>query len=343
MKIVEVEEIKSIIENSPREALLQCIEDAFVSYSDGSATVPPVGHLGFTDPPGDMHIKYGFIKNDPSYVIKIASGFYQNESIGLPNSNGLMMVFNAKTGQPEVLLQDEGYLTDFRTALAGAVVAKHMAPKEVSTIGIIGTGAQAKLQLELLSWVTDCREVYVYGRTEDKVVSYAAEMYVKGFNITKCESPGEVARHCNLIVTTTASNLPLLTAIDIQPGTHITAMGSDVPGKQELSADLLAKAGIVACDSKTQCIDHGETHFAVANGLVKEADVIEIGEWIKQGTTRSEDAITVADLTGIATQDIKIAGYVLSQLSKTPRNLSSTNHTFKNTLKLSFRRQEKSY
>lgn len=312
MRVIGVEEIKSIIDNSSREALLQCIEDAFVSYSDGSATVPPVGHLGFTDPPGDMHIKYGYIKDDPYYVIKIASGFYQNGSIGLPNSNGLMMVFNANTGLPEVLMQDEGFLTDFRTALAGAVVAKHMAPKVVRAIGIIGTGAQAKLQLELLSWVTDCHEVHVYGRTDDKVTSYAAEMCVKGFNITKCESPREVAQHCNLIVTTTASTEPLLSADEIQAGTHITAMGSDVHGKQELSANLLGKADTVTCDSKTQCIDHGETHFAVASGQLKEADVIEIGEWISEQRLRGADQITIADLTGIATQDIKIASLVLA-------------------------------
>ncbi len=307
MKVIGLEEIKAIIESSPRAALLQCIEDAFVAYSDGSATVPPVGHLGFLDPPGDMHIKYGHIKGDPYYVIKVATGFYQNQSIGIPNNNGLMLVFNASTGQPEALIQDEGYLTDLRTALAGAVVAKYMAPASVNGIGIIGTGVQARFQLRLLSWVTDCRNVYVYGRGDDKVLSYAAEMAVEGFNITKCTSPAEVARQSNLIVTTTASNEPLLTAEDIKPGTHITAMGSDVPGKQELDASILAMANSVVCDSKSQCIDHGEAHFAVAGGSLREADLSELGTWIVEGRSRGKKDITVADLTGIATQDIKIA------------------------------------
>ncbi len=315
MRVIGLEEIKAIIESSPREALLQCIEDAFVAYSDGSATVPPVGHLGFTDPPGDMHIKYGYIKDDPYYVIKVATGFYQNQSIGLPNNNGLMLVFNAGTGQPEALIQDEGYLTDLRTALAGAVVAKYMAPASVNGIGIIGTGVQARFQLRLLSWVTDCRNVYVYGRSDDKVLSYAAEMAVEGFNITKCTSPAEVARQSNLIVTTTASNEPLLTAEDIKPGTHITAMGSDVPGKQELDASILTMANSVVCDSKSQCIDHGEAHFAVASGSLQNADLSELGTWIVEGRSRDKEDITVADLTGIATQDIKIASFVLERLS----------------------------
>ncbi len=317
MKVIGLEEIKAIIENSPREALLPCIEDAFVAYSDGSATVPPVGHLGFLDPPGDMHIKYGYIKGDPYYVIKVATGFYQNQSIGLANNNGLMLVFNASTGQPEALLQDEGYLTDLRTALAGAVAAKYMAPASVNGIGIIGTGVQARLQLRLLSWVTDCRKVYVYGRSDDKVLSYAAEMAVEGFNITKCTTPAEVARQSNLIVTATASNEPLLTAEDIKPGTHITAMGSDVPGKQELDASILTMANNVVCDSKSQCIDHGEAHFAVASGSLGEADLSELGTWIVEGRSRDKEDITVADLTGIATQDIKIASHVLSNGIKT--------------------------
>ncbi|MEQ8712420.1 MAG: hypothetical protein RIC80_05360 [Cyclobacteriaceae bacterium] len=317
MRVIGLEEIKAIIESSPREALLQCIEDAFVAYSDGSATVPPVGHLGFTDPPGDMHIKYGYIKGGPYYVIKVATGFYQNQSIGLPNNNGLMLVFNAGTGQPEALLQDEGYLTDLRTALAGAVAAKYMAPASVDGIGIIGTGVQARLQLQHLSWVTDCRNVYVHGRSDDKVLSYAAEMAVEGFNITKCTSPAEVARQSNLIVTTTASNEPLLTAEDIKPGTHITAMGSDVPGKQELDTSILKMANSVVCDSKSQCIDHGEAHFAVASGSLQKADLLELGTWIVEGRSRDKEDITVADLTGIATQDIKIASHVLSNGIKT--------------------------
>jgi ornithine cyclodeaminase len=259
-----------------------------------------------------MHIKYGYIHSDPYYVVKIASGFYQNEALGLPNNDGLMMVFNARTGAPEVLLQDEGYLTDLRTALAGAVTAQNMAPENIKAIGIIGTGVQARLQLSLLSWVTDCREVYVYGRNDDKVLSYAAEMRLEGFSITKCDSPKEVAVHCNLIVTTTAASSPLLRASDIQLGTHITAMGSDAPGKQELDADILELADLVACDSKSQCIHHGETHFAVANRVVSEAKIVEVGDLINQPIFRQPDDITVADLTGIATQDIKIAGFVLA-------------------------------
>lgn len=311
MKTLNLDQIRQIIEGSSREALIQCIEEAFVALSDGSATVPPVGHLGFTSPPGDMHVKYGYIQKDPYYVVKIASGFYQNMAQGLPNNNGLMLVFNAGTGMPECLLQDEGYLTDLRTALAGAVVAKHLGPKGIKAIGILGTGVQARMQLEMLSWVTDCKEVYVYGRSDEKCNQYKTDMEPMGFNIQICETTTEVAAQCNLIVTTTASPTPLLSAQDIKPGTHITAMGADAPGKQELDAEILKAASIVACDSKAQCLHHGETQFAIAAGLIKETAIDEIGALITNPIQRSENDITVADLTGIATQDIKIASFVL--------------------------------
>lgn len=314
MRTISLKQIRETIAGASRQDLLQCIEEAFITLSDGSADVPPVGHLGFTEPPGDMHIKYGHIKGDAYYVVKIASGFYQNQNIGLPNNNGLMLVFNAKTGIPKCLLQDEGYLTDVRTALAGAVAARHLGPKNIKTIGILGTGVQARMQLEMLSWVTDCKEVCVYGRSTGKAEQYQKDMTAQGFDVRLCESPAEVAARCNLIVTTTASQVALLSAKDIRPGTHITAMGADAPGKQELATEILRMANLVACDSKAQCLHHGEVHFATSSGLINENDVKEIGSLLKNPADRQEADITVADLTGIATQDIKIASFVLSRL-----------------------------
>ena len=164
MKLLNKKEITEVIRNTDPNELIKYIETAFISYSDGTANIPPVGHLGFEAPPADIHIKYGHIKEDPYYVIKIASGFYDNPSIGLPSSNGMMLAFDAKTGTPACILSDEGYLTDLRTALAGAVAAKHLAPKHVSCIGIIGTGIQARFQLQYLKHVTDCKTVFVFGR-----------------------------------------------------------------------------------------------------------------------------------------------------------------------------------
>ena len=143
-QIIQLEDIKEIVKTMD---VVAAIEAGFIQYSNGKTVVPPVGELILEDPPGDVHIKYGYIKKDDYYVIKIASGFYENSAVGLPSSNGLMLLFNQQTGSPVAVLLDEGFLTDVRTAAAGALVANYFAPKKIKAVGIIGTGIQARLQL----------------------------------------------------------------------------------------------------------------------------------------------------------------------------------------------------
>jgi ornithine cyclodeaminase len=309
--VVSLEKIKSCLSACSDLDLIQIIEDGFISYSKGDVVVPPVGHLPFIDPPGDLHIKYGFIKNDDYYVVKLASGFYNNPQLGLSSSNGLMLVFSQKTGELLSILLDEGHLTDIRTALAGAVVAKHLAPSSVKTIGIVGTGIQARLQLRFLKSVIDCRDVLVWGRSEEKLSEYKRDLMLSDFNINTTQNISELANQCNYIVTTTPSKHPLLLTKDIQPGTHITAVGADTPGKQELEASLFGMASLVIADSKSQCIDHGDIFHPVHQGIIKEDQIIELGTFISIGQKRkNESNISIADLTGVAIQDIQIAKFV---------------------------------
>ena len=141
--------------------LIESIEEGFVEYSRGNSVVPPVGELLFDEPPGDVHIKYGYIKSQDNYVVKIASGFSNNEQLGLSSSHGVMVMFDKNTGYLKCLLHDEGYLTNVRTAIAGAICAKYLAPKEVKGIGIIGNGIQARMQLEYIKDIVNCKEVYI--------------------------------------------------------------------------------------------------------------------------------------------------------------------------------------
>jgi ornithine cyclodeaminase len=307
--------IQALADTSP-EDLLACMERSFTSYSSGEATVPPVGTLTFEQPPGDVHIKYGYLSGSPYYVIKIASGFYDNPLLGLPGSNGLNLVFQQKTGELACILLDEGYLTDLRTALAGAVVAKHFGPAKVDRIGIVGTGLQARLQLRYLKTVTDCRDVLVWGRSTEKLEAYRKDMEGEGFTVTTTLEAGDITSSCNLIVTTTASKTSILPIAGLRPGTLITAMGADTLGKQELDAAILERADLIALDSRSQCIHHGEIHKAWADGLLQEGQLAEIGDLISSGRTRAQsEDIIVADLTGIATQDMLISELVLSGLN----------------------------
>jgi ornithine cyclodeaminase len=316
MQILKKSEIISIIDRCSGQDLVSCIENAFTAYSNGVATIPPVGYLGLKDPPGDVHIKYGYIHGADHYVIKIASGFYNNPVFGLPSSNGMMLSFDAKTGQPASILLDEGYLTDLRTALAGAVAAKHLAKNKINRIGIVGTGIQARFQLKCLAYVKDCRDVLVWGRTPDHCQAYKEEMTDASFNVQIASSLSQLTKECDLIVTTTPSTSALIKADDLQGGTHITAMGADSEGKQELDPKLFSKADYVLCDSLSQCLDHGELYHGIQSGQLKADQCTEIGRWITDSRRRDQSAISVADLTGIATQDIAITSLVLEALQR---------------------------
>ena len=312
MNIFTLEQITAVL---PHLNLIPTIEEGFRRYSARQAVVPPVGELLLEK--GEVHIKYGYLQDDAFYVIKIASGFYENAQLGLPSSNGLMLLFSQETGQPEAILLDEGHLTDTRTAVAGAIAAKYLAPSQVTRIGIVGTGMQARLQLRHLQDVTPCREVLVWGRGEAQLNTYQSEMNQLGFRVETTLDTAVLQKSCNLIVTTTPATEPLLHAENLQSGTHITAVGSDTPHKQELDDAILARADLVVADSIAQCLERGEIHQAIKAGLLTQDRLVELGKVIAgEVNGRTDDAqITVADLTGVAVQDIGIATAVFNQRS----------------------------
>ena len=305
MHILYKKTIKNILEQLD---LVPMIEEGFMAYSQGKSIVPPVGELTFDQPPGDVHIKYGYIIGKTYYVIKIASGFWENEKYGIPNGQGMMLIFEQKTGQPRAILLDDAILTDIRTAIAGQICAQRLS-NNIRKIGIIGTGLQARLQVEYLSKITDCKDVLVWGRNTKKMSLYKDDMKKLGLEVVLAESAKSVASQCNLIITATASNEPLLNENDILNGTHITAMGSDTPGKRELGPGILKSADLVVADSIDQCQERGEIACALRDGDISKQQIVELGDVLsgKKLGRQNEKQITVADLTGVAVQDIQIA------------------------------------
>lgn len=291
------------------QEVMSAIEQGFVAYSEGRAVVPPVGELLFADPPGDVHIKYGYLVGDRYYVIKVASGFYENARFHIPSNNGLILLFDQQTGELLCILHDGGYLTDVRTGLAGALAARYFAPHVVHRIGIVGTGTQARMQLRCLAGVVACREVVVLGRDRGKLLRYQEEMEQEGFVVRPTFSSSELAAECNLIITTTASTTPLLSVDQIRPGTHLTAVGADTPYKQELDPEILRRADLVVADSIIQCRERGEIAHALRQRCIGESQLWELGQVIASNAPRrtSESQVTLVDLTGVAVQDIQIA------------------------------------
>jgi ornithine cyclodeaminase len=313
MRIVSLAEIKASLEGA---VLLEDFEAGFMAFSAGKVVVPPVGELLFRDPPGDVHIKYGYIEGDEDYLIKVASGFYGNAALGLNPNPGFMLLASQTTGELRVLLLEEGYLTNIRTALAGAIAARHLARKDIGRIGVCGTGLQARMQIEALRHVTPCRQIVVWGRRLSEAQRLAGELTAEGFFAAAVATPAEAA-DVDLLVTTTAAETPYITADMLRPGTHVTAMGSDTELKNELHPGVLARAGLVVADSVAQCVTRGEIHHALRAGSITSASVVELGKILAGDHQGRIDGsmITVCDLTGVAVQDIVIAKAVVKRLA----------------------------
>jgi ornithine cyclodeaminase len=229
-----------------------------------------------------------------------------------------MLISSQKTGEPVCILLDDGYLTQVRTAAAGAVAAAYFAPKQISRLGVFGAGVQGKIQVEYLSYVRRFSEVVVWCLNQEEADGYKEEMEVKGFKVKTTFDAEEVASTCNCIVTATPSRKPLLTAEQIRGGTHITAMGSDTADKQELESRILQKADRVIVDSLSQGRLRGEVFHAMEDGLIDPDTPVELGIAIHDSRyyRKSEDEITVVDLTGVAVQDIQIAKLVWDAILK---------------------------
>ncbi|SHM11464.1 ornithine cyclodeaminase family protein [Phytopseudomonas punonensis] len=313
MRIVDKQQIVAHID---LDLAVQWIEEGFVAFSNGTVQVPPVQSFAFTGANGDCCVKSAFMEGSETFTVKISTGFYDNPGKGLASNDGLMLVLSASNGQPIALLQDEGWLTCMRTALAGRIAARLLAPREVHAIGILGTGMQARMQLEQLLPVTACRRVIVWGRSEVALASYKAFASALGFEVHTTVDPREVAQGANLIVCATPSRQALIDNKWVRPGTHITAVGADAPGKQELDPLLVARADRIIVDSIVQCRQYGEVSHALKAGLIEEGRLSEIGALLdgRISGRANDDEITLVDLTGVAIQDAQIARCALQSL-----------------------------
>jgi ectoine utilization protein EutC len=297
------------------EEAITAVEKAFIAYSTKQASLPSVIQLDIPDRKGEVHVKAGYIYGEREFVVKVASGFWQNRMIDLPVSSGLMIAFSSETGFPIAILLDNGYLTELRTAAAGAVAAKYMAPNSVEQVAVIGAGAQGRLQIEALTRVCSFERLMIYDHHPQNVERYRIEMKERlRADLVPAQTPAEALKGSRIVVTTTPSRVPVIFSEWIESGTHITAMGSDNPEKQELDVGVLKRADRIIADSIPQCLRLGEIHHAVTAGVLAEEDIDgELGDVVSGDIPGriSESEITICDLTGVGVQDAAIAGLVV--------------------------------
>ena len=196
------------------------------------------------------------------------------------------------------------------------MAAQAGAPDNVKAIGIIGTGEQARLQAHWTCRLLGLSSIVVYGRNPEQVTKYVTDMTTQGYDVSSASEVKELLGQCNLVITTTPSPTALVLKDDVQPGTHIVAMGTDNPGKQELDAALLEQAAVIMVDDLAQCVHHGDLGHAVRGGLISQDRAVSLGLILarEQPGRLNADDITIADLTGIAAEDIAVASLVWERL-----------------------------
>jgi len=290
---------------------LEAVADGFRRLAEGKATMPPIMRVDVAENNGEVDIKSAYLQGLEGFAVKMSSGFFDNRKLGLPSLSGMMILLSTQTGFPLAILLDNGYLTDVRTGMAGALAARYLAPAKVKTAGVIGAGAQARYQMRALQLVRGFERVLVYSQPHETAESYAAEMAkVLGVPVFVEEGAETVVRQSDVLVTTTPSKAPIVRAQWLHAGLHITAMGADAEEKQELHADVFAHADVVVCDRKSQALRLGELHHAREAGMLPEDDeIVELGELVagsREGR-HNEEQITVCDLTGTGVQDTAIA------------------------------------
>ncbi len=304
---------------------MDAVERAFAAYSSGRAELPGVIHLDVPEGDGEVHVKAGHLHGERFYAAKFASGF-SDPSLRGPAVDGMVIAFDARNGAPAAFLLDNGYLTDLRTGAAGGVAARWLAPQRVEVVAVIGTGGQVRQQLEALSAARPgFAEVRVWGRNVDHARACVERLRARpgvdeGATFEVAGTVRSAVDEADVVITCTASRDPLVRAAWLSPGAHVTALGADGAGKQELDPDVIERADLVAVDSRDQCARLGELQDALAAGVIgdPDADVVELGEIVsgRSGGRTGEGQRTVCDLTGVGVQDVAAAIVVMDAAAR---------------------------
>ena len=309
-----------LVERDLRDAVglgqteMEAIETVYPLITAGVGSMPPIMRIDVPEQNGEIDIKSAYLPGYSGIAVKVSAGFFDNPTRGLPSLGGLMILLDADTGLPQSALFDNGYLTDLRTGLAGAVAAKHLAREDAHAVGILGAGMQARMQLEALTLVRPVRRAIVWARRREQAAQFAAEMSdILKFDVTVANTPEETVG-ADVLVTTTPSLEPLVTEEMLHSGLHITAVGSDAETKQEIHAEAVNKADRFVCDSVAQSSRLGELRAALAAGFDQQ-NAVELGAVITGERTGRNDneQITICDLTGTGAQDTAIASLAVER------------------------------
>jgi alanine dehydrogenase len=309
--LLKKEEVRGLI---CMKEVIGTVEEAYKAFNSGQVDQPGYIGLHLPAPRGEIDFKLGYYKTDEVISMKASSGtFPDNPPVyGLPTHMGTILLFDARTCAL-ICVMDGTLITGLRTGAAGAVSVKALARKNARIVTSIGTGIQARMQIRAITEVMNIEAIHAWDRDAENLARYKADIESEfGIPVVMANSKKEAVEQADILVTTTRGTGPVVEADWIKPGTHIVAIGSDAPGKQELDPEIFRSARIVV-DSISQCVEKGETQNPLKSRVITKDDIHgEIGEvllGIKPGRTNDEE-ITIFDSTGMAIQDNTTAGKI---------------------------------
>jgi len=291
---------------------LDAVEKVFRCQGEGK--IPGPGILGVRTQNGGLHVKTACLTGAKTYIAtKLNTNFPQNHArFGLPTIQGVIVLYDAENGRALAVF-DSMEITIKRTAAATAVAAKYLARTNSSVVTICGCGEQGRSQLRALSLVLPLRKVYAIDINSNASLRFAAELSPEiEIDVEPVRTPPRAIQNSDIVVTCTPATEFFVHKKDVDAGTFIAAVGADDSHKQEIDPALLASARVVG-DSLEQVCSIGDTHHAIAAGLMRKEDIYaELSEIVagrKPGRT-SEDEITIFDSTGVAIEDAAAATLV---------------------------------
>jgi ornithine cyclodeaminase/alanine dehydrogenase-like protein (mu-crystallin family) len=298
---------------------IAAVEDAFAASARGDALHTALLHVDGIG--GEFHVKAGgLLSPDPLFACKVNGGFFGNrERHGLPNIQGLVLLYDAAKGIP-LAVMESSTITILRTGAATAVAARRLARAGATVATICGVGTQGTVQLRALARVLRLTQVYAWSRTPARAEDFGRRMSAElGLPVTAAPDLGAATRRSDVIVTCTNARRWFLGREHVRAGTFISAVGADSPDKQEIEPALLAEAAVV-CDVTEQCRNVGDLHHALSEQLMTIEEVRgELGA-VLAGTSpgrRTDDETVVFDSTGTALQDAAAAAVVYRKALET--------------------------
>ncbi len=294
---------------------VQLAKEAYIKLAKQEAVNPQ--RVWLTVPGGAaMFFMPAHILGQRTVSVKIARVNAGNIERGLPTVALTVHVYDSMTGEELAQIEAET-LTAVRTAASTAVATDLLARRDAEILGVLGSGREAEAHVPAIREVRDLSRVIVYSRTKERRDSFAKKVsQTYGIQAISANSPEEVVRKSDILVTATTSQTPLFKGELVKPGTHVNAIGAALPGSREVDTSLVQRS-IVVVDSRQQSLStYGDIMIPMKEHAIEESHIrAELGQLLVHSQTIVPEPgdITLFKSGGLAVLDAIAADFIVSQ------------------------------